>query len=401
MGARIICVGDPNQSLYRFRGADCHSFKRIAQILSGNSRKMITKELPINYRCDENIIKHAQQWVPNLKGNSKALGTVDTCMFGEAMERANNNGADIKLPDGENGQERSLPLPGKKDTSFAFLCRINLPLVVTAYQLIAQGKRCCIIGRQQIGAPLKNIIESICGTDVTQSGYTNRISDKLDRDGDIAEEGLMTRLGQYYRIQSAKLQGEGYEKKLENLQQNVECIEVIATRVKDDKVSSLLREIDTLFVEDPAPGVISLSTVHRAKGLEWDVVFILRPDLLPHPAAKPNPDGSWSDEQQQEQNAQYVAATRARHRLYYVANWPFGRGSKSLAFDFQPPSNPAQPEYTDGPGIPIDDRFLPDCGEHDPMELAQAGFFDPPPSTKSTTLPNLPKGQFVDDGEPF
>lgn len=400
MGARIICVGDKNQSLYRFRGADCHAFERIGEMLVSNGGKLVTKELPINYRSDEAIINHAQQWVPNLKGNSKALGTVGSMVFSEAMERANNDGLDISLPDGENGSNRSLT-----NVSFAFLCRINLPLVIAAYQLIAQGKRCCIIGRQQIGAPLKNIIESICGTDKNE-GYVNRISDKLDRDGDISEEGLMTRLGQYYRIQSAKLQGEGYEKKLEALKQNVECIEVIATRVKDDKVSSLLLEIDTLFVEDPSPGVISLSTIHRAKGLEWNVVFILRPDLLPHPAAKPNPDGTWSDEQQQEKNAQYVAATRAKNRLYYVANWPFG-SSKSLSFDFEPVHNQDQTEYngTFDP-LPQEDKFY---DEQDPFEAAQAGAFDRNYRAKTAKIAKTAqfdvktdvKTEFFDDGEPF
>jgi hypothetical protein len=390
MGARIICVGDKNQSLYRFRGADCRAFQRIGEMLVDNGGKLATRELPINYRSDESIIKHAQQWVPNLKGNSKALGTVGSMVFSEAMERANNDGLDISLPDGINGSERSLT-----NVNFAFLCRINLPLIITAYQLIAQGKRCCIIGRQQIGAPLKNIIESICGTDRNQGGYVNRISDKLDSDGDIAEEGLMTRLNQYYRMQSAKLQGEGYEKKLETLKQNVECIEVIATRVKDDKVSSLLLEIDTLFVEDPTPGVISLSTIHRSKGLEWEVVFILRPDLLPHPAAKPNPDGSWSDEQQQEKNAQYVAATRAKNRLYYVANWPFG-SSKSLSSDFEvePVYNENQTEYS-GTFDPLPQEDKPQFSdEQDPFEAGQAGAFDRIKKSSS-------KMEFFDDGEPF
>lgn len=332
MAGRCIVVGDEKQSLYGFRGADCNAFERIAEMLQSNGRPFSRCELPLNYRCDDMIIQHARQWVPGLKGHSKARGTVDELSFGEAMERANNDGTDIALPDGVDSAPRSLPVDPSKPVSFAFLCRINVPLVVTAYQLIAQGKRVCIIGRSQIGAPLKKLIVDLCG-EKDDDNYTNRITDRIGEDGRVIEEGLMSRLVNYYDVQSRKLQNEKYESKLEQLQQNVECIEIIATRVKDDKVTSVLTEIDNLFKDDPDPGVISLSTIHRAKGLEWDVVFILRPDLLPHPAAQPNADGSWSDEQQQEENAQYVAATRPRNRLYYISNWPFGRQGNNLPYE--------------------------------------------------------------------
>jgi ATP-dependent exoDNAse (exonuclease V) beta subunit len=93
-----------------------------------------------------------------------------------------------------------------------------------------------------------------------------------------------------------------------------------------------LKQLDTLFVEDVSDPekTIVFSTVHRAKGLEWDTVRVIRPDLLPHPLAMPNEDGSWSDEQQQEENCCYIAATRARHDLGYVRDWPFDQSGKRL-----------------------------------------------------------------------
>jgi DNA helicase II / ATP-dependent DNA helicase PcrA len=55
-----------------------------------------------------------------------------------------------------------------------------------------------------------------------------------------------------------------------------------------------------------------LSTIHSAKGLEWEVVFVigLADGRFPHPSAEPG--GQWEEERR----LLYVAATRAKKRLY-------------------------------------------------------------------------------------
>lgn len=60
------------------------------------------------------------------------------------------------------------------------------------------------------------------------------------------------------------------------------------------------------------PAGTLLSSIHRAKGMEAKRVFILRPDLMPHPKAK----SEW--EMGQEKNLQYVAQTRAIEELVFV-----------------------------------------------------------------------------------
>lgn len=338
---RIICVGDPKQSLYGFRGAMPNSFALIGEMLAANGRHLTRCDLPVNYRCDALVIKEAQKWVPGIKGFKTALGTVTVARFAEMLTRTNNDGTDIALSDGENGEMRSLPIPGKGPVSYAILCRTNLPLVITFYSLMAQNKRAHIIGRDSMGMPMKNLVTALCGSDPSDEEYVNSIADIRGANGHVTKTGLLTRLNNYLMVQTAKLTAEGYEKTLEELTQRIECLEVIATKVLDNQVSSVLEEIDRLFTDEPQPGDISLSTIHRAKGLEFDVVFLIRPDLLPHPLAKPNPDGSWSDEQQQEENASYVSTTRARHRYYYVVDWPFGKKPGALAFEWGPPHNTA------------------------------------------------------------
>ena len=365
---RAIVVGDPNQSLYRFRGADCGAFYRIKEMLENNHRNLSTHTLPINYRSDDYIIEFAKRLVPDLRGFSKARGTVDCISFSSAIERSNNDSRDIAIFDGIDGEERNLT-----NCTFAFLCRINLPLIITAYQLISQGKRVCIIGRSQIGLPLKNLILDLCGKDERDKNYTNKISNLLDKNGHVIEEGLMTRLQQYLSTQIDKLSDEKHKNALEQIQQNVECIEIIAGKVGDNQVSSVLEEIDKLFTEEPLPGVISLSTIHRAKGLEWDVVFVLRPDLMPHPNATSD------EEMEQERNAEYVCYTRAKKRLYLVEDWPFGGRHKMLYF--------TPPEF---PGAAF--RYE-DAEETEEYENKYQ------PEPKQEIKPE-PEG-FVDNGEPF
>lgn len=389
-GARCIVVGDQHQAIYRFRGADSKAFLRIKETLAKTPQGVESCELPINYRSDEAIIEHARQWVPNLQGRGVALGqqkgeVVFETTYSQALQWANNSG----------------------EEEFAFLCRINVPLVVTAYQLIAQGKRVCIIGRQAIASPMLAIIEDLCGTPDrfgnVPEHYTDRITDRKAPSGAVVEEGLLTRLAAYYRSQAAKLSEEKHEQALEDLTNNVDCIEIIAGRVQQDSVKAVVKEIESLFVEKPDDkGTIKLSTVHRAKGLEWDTVLILCPNLMPHPNVKPNEDGSWSEDQQQEENLQYVASTRAKHKLHYICNWPFGRGKGTrivpMVDDYVDPQHKFQPARatTVTPQAPTQPIRRIEVAEI-PGRKVHVSVTEPVVKGPATPAP----ATFVDDGEPF
>jgi len=75
-------------------------------------------------------------------------------------------------------------------------------------------------------------------------------------------------------------------------------------------VDELVHKIEGLF-SDEIEGVVC-SSVHRAKGLEADRVFIIRRDLMPHPMAQ----SPW--ELVQEKNLEYVAITRSKNELIFV-----------------------------------------------------------------------------------
>ena len=56
---------------------------------------------------------------------------------------------------------------------------------------------------------------------------------------------------------------------------------------------------------------MTCGTVHKMKGLEADKVWVIKPEVIPHPRAK-----GWQLEQ--EWNILYVAVTRARRELVVV-----------------------------------------------------------------------------------
>ena len=64
---------------------------------------------------------------------------------------------------------------------------------------------------------------------------------------------------------------------------------------------------------------LTLSTVHKAKGLGWKNVFVLQPDDLPLSYVMLY--GS-DDEQQQELNVKYVAYTRAKQSMCFLRHLP-------------------------------------------------------------------------------
>ena len=85
--------------------------------------------------------------------------------------------------------------------------------------------------------------------------------------------------------------------------------------------------IDEIFPSRSKKGGISLSTVHKAKGLEADNVYIICESLMPSQSAKKE----W--EIKQEYNLMYVAYTRAKNKLGFVDESDFD------GFDFTSPNN--------------------------------------------------------------
>ncbi|MHC5718127.1 MAG: 3'-5' exonuclease [Nostoc sp.] len=118
---------------------------------------------------------------------------------------------------------------------------------------------------------------------------------------------------QYKQAKALQYQGlDNEDQMLENLKDKVQAIATIyQSQPQARGIDDLKYYIDGLFSDENSP--ITLSTCHRAKGLEGDRIFIYKPDDMPM---------TWKNQQQwqleQEKNLLYVALTRSKSELFIV-----------------------------------------------------------------------------------
>lgn len=257
--SRLIAVGDTHQAIYGFTGADSDSIQLIREAYTCS-----TFPLSISYRCAKNIVLEAKRIVPDIEPSETAP---------EGIVAA--------------GDFKGIP-PQQTD---AILCRNTAPLVSLAYYLLAQGIGCKVLG-SDIGQSLSRLIEKMKANNIDE---------------------LEEQLTKYLEAETRRYLKRDEEHKIQGVVDKVECIRVIIDNLPfaDRTLEKLDLQIATLF-GDNVKNLLTLSTMHKAKGLEWDRVFIYMPELLPSRYARQ----PW--QLQQEMNLSYVAITRAKKELYYV-----------------------------------------------------------------------------------
>ena len=277
LGARIIAVGDPYQSLYLFRGARADAFDHVRSLLKNTKRGVAELPMPICYRCSRAVIAAAQRLVPEIQARPDApLGLVSNEMSLASM--------------------LEVVSPGD-----AIVCRTNAPGIRVARQLLEQGVPFSVRGGDKEAYTLVQFVKNLA----YETG---------PRTEDLAE--LDNRLGDY--LEDKAQQGvKGYW--MSQYQDKVDVVRIISLRCMS--VKELTKEIRKMFTPkaDESTCVI-ISTIHRMKGGQAKRIFHIDPHRLPHPKAKSE------EEKAQEFNAEYVLITRAQDDLYYVQ----GQVSKSL-----------------------------------------------------------------------
>ncbi len=265
-GGRLFAVGDRHQSIYGFAGADASAMANIVERFDAT-----VMPLSVSFRCSQAVVLFAQQFV------------------GGHIEPS---------PDAPEGVARRISMhpawwqEDKPRPSDAILCRFNAPLVSLAFTFLRSGVPCRMAGRADLGATLKKLIGRF---------DTARTLDAL-------EARLQDWLAEEIRIAALRKKPE----RANAANDTVETMQIIMDRCREGglrAVSDLIAEINRLFVKPDQPAVL-LSSIHKAKGLEWPRVYWLRT----HPRFRS--DKEW--QAGQEVNLNYVAATRAQRELVLV-----------------------------------------------------------------------------------
>ncbi len=368
----ICCVGDDDQSIYRFRGADLRNILDFERDYP--EAKVIRLEQ--NYRSTQTILDAGNAVISHNKGRKgKTLWTERTggekvVLFRCANEReearaildavrtlrgtAGRTLRDFALLYRTNAQSRALEdefrraaVPYVIVGGLRFYERKEIKDIL-AYLRVAANPRDGVSLRRVVNVPRRGIGDQSLAK-VEDFAFAERIT-PLEAMGRAEEiEGLGAKVRgamqrfhalvrglteekdqvSIHRLTEAVLEQTGYleavreeegtveaESRVENVRELLSAMEEFSERAEDPSLDAFLREValvSDVDQWDSRADVVTLMTLHSAKGLEFPVVFIggLEDGLFPISRMAENPE-----DLEEERRLFYVGITRAKERLF-------------------------------------------------------------------------------------
>ena len=269
---RLLAIGDENQAIYGFTGAENDSMNLIKDMFA-------CTELPLSvcYRCGKNIVSEAKKYQPHIEAfDGNADGNITSIKYQDFIDRV-----DIMSLDAKDG----------------IICRNNAPNVALAFALIRKGIGCRIEGRD-IGQNLITLCNKWKVKDLNV--FTERLVKFFDKEFEKASRVKMQLL----------------EDKLETM---IILIERCQSLGKHD-VDSLKDLISSMFTDSgdvKKANIVTLSSIHKAKGLEFKNCY-----LVGMAQFVPSKYAVTKEQLIQEDNLSYVAVTRAIENLIHITDVP-------------------------------------------------------------------------------
>ncbi len=405
----ISIVGDDDQSIYGWRGAD---FRLLLQFEKDFPNAKVLK-LERNYRSPQTILDAAWSVIRNnkmrkakrlwtdKKGGEKirfyeAESPQDEARFvaltiRDLVEKEKRRYGDFVILYRINAQSRafeeifmSLGIPYKivgglrfferkeikdivaylrvianPDDSFSFRRIIDVPPRGIGPVTIGKGEALALEEEISLYQALKRLVEE----QAIASTQLRRVQQFLEIIEGLKEEALsqppsrlirevLDRTGYWKYVDNGTLEG---ETRKENLQEFI----TFARELEDKNPSadllalleriSLLTDIDTY---QETPDTVTLMTLHSAKGLEFPIVFIvgLEEGLLPHSRSLLS-----EMEIEEERRLLYVGMTRTKEKLFLSRSWnrsAYGGGRPSRFIEEIPEELLEEVVISVGPSVP-------------------------------------------------
>jgi DNA helicase-2/ATP-dependent DNA helicase PcrA len=355
----VMVVGDDSQSIYSFRGADFYNIMRFPEQFPGT--RII--KLEENYRSTQPILSLTNSVIACAEEKfTKTLFTSVTGGVKPVLYTARNEGAEARFivdtidqlveegadmadiavlfRSGYHSYKLELELTsrymdfekrgGLKLTESAHIKDILSFFRILANPLDNLSWNRLLLQVDKVGPKTaQNIIASLRGADDPIAALSRYKPGKTWAEGFTKLAQLMLKLQQqaltpagqfdllmeYYEPVFEKIYYDDYPKRRKEIDQ----LKSIVAGYGD--IQSL---IDDTTLDPPESGQLApgsadgesgkliLSTIHSAKGLEWDSVFVigLAEGRFPHQNTMPG------DQWEEERRLLYVAATRAKRNLY-------------------------------------------------------------------------------------
>ena len=277
---RVLAVGDPQQSIYGFTGADIESFANVKKVTSA-------AELPLTscFRCPKKVIELAKLIRTDIVGVKAEDGVVSSITTDQIF---------------------GLAQPGD-----LIISRTRGPLLTLVFNFIDKDRKVQIHEDEvkEVINEIKNIFkqEELHIKIASVYGEFQEVKKTvLKRQEWVIRKDAERIIDPIERSLHIESEIEYLKQKLEFLHRKYE-----QWKLQCPTLSDIIEKIRQ-YVSATSDSV-RLSTIHRAKGLENDRVFILDYDELPLQHLEQRP---W--ERIQELNLKYVAITRAKKELFLV-----------------------------------------------------------------------------------
>ncbi len=388
--ASLTVVGDSDQSIYAFRGADIRNISEFEKDFAGATTILLEQ----NYRSTQNILSAANAvignnfdrpnknlWTDSGDGD-KIVGYTGYSAHDEAqfiadeigdLHRAGTNYRDIAVFYRTNAQTRALEeifiragLPYRvvggtkfyerqeiKD-AFGYLVSISNPKDDLAIRRILN------VPKRGIGDASETAIAAFAERNklsVRESlayssdlGFGPKIAGAIKSLNELLEEfevkmatdsvdsilrGVLDKSGLLESLKNSRDPQD--EARVENLEELVSVAKEFQRNNPEGRLPDFLNEVALVAAADDIDdesGTVSLMTLHTAKGLEYDAVFLtgIEESLLPHKMSFLVPGGI-----AEERRLFYVGITRAKKKLHIslaMQRTTFGESESSVPSRF-------------------------------------------------------------------